>query len=194
MDQEDRDSLTELSFVTSGWCEQDAAVYGRTGLETTGKVVTDEQGATRVAGLLRNEPGALFLQCALFLFARLHLLFFATDPFGIEVYMTQHDSVRQQLQVIEALLRRHGYWQSSAPEPAVFESTQPFCMDTLEPVEWLQWVLIPRMHALLDGSLPLPQAFAVGPYYEVALDAAHPQRDALLAELTQLDALFGDNV
>ncbi|HKS32877.1 MAG TPA: YqcC family protein [Enterobacteriaceae bacterium] len=108
--------------------------------------------------------------------------------------MTQHDSVRQQLQALEALLRRHDHWQPSAPEPAAFESTQPFCMDTLEPVEWLQWVLIPRMHALLDGHFPLPQAFAVGPYYEVALDAAHPLRDALVAELTQLDALFGDNV
>lgn len=28
----------------------------------------DEQGALKVAGMLRNEPGALFLQCSLFLF------------------------------------------------------------------------------------------------------------------------------
>lgn len=28
----------------------------------------DEQGALKVAGLLRNEPGALFLQCSLFYF------------------------------------------------------------------------------------------------------------------------------
>lgn len=106
--------------------------------------------------------------------------------------MTHHDRVRQQLQAIETLLRRHGHWQSSAPERAAFESSQPFCMDTMAPFEWLQWVLIPRMHALLEGGLPLPQAFAVGPYYEMALDAAHPQRDALLEELTRLDALFGD--
>ena len=106
--------------------------------------------------------------------------------------MTHHDRVRQQLQAIEALLRRHDHWQSSAPERAAFDSSQPFCMDTMAPFEWLQWVLIPRMHALLDGGLPLPQAFAVGPYYEMALDAAHPQRDALLEELTRLDALFGD--
>jgi len=43
-------------------------VYGWTGQETTGKVFKDEQGAKEVAGLLRNEPGALFLQCSLFLF------------------------------------------------------------------------------------------------------------------------------
>ena len=51
--------------------------------------------------------------------------------------------------------------------------------------------MIPRLHALLDSGHPLPQAFAVAPYYEMALDAAHPARDALLAELEALDALFG---
>ena len=106
--------------------------------------------------------------------------------------MTHHDRVRQQLQVIEALLRRHDHWQPSAPERAAFESSQPFCMDTMAPFEWLQWVLIPRMHALLDGGLPLPQAFAVGPYYEMALDVTHPLRDLILEELTRLDTLFGD--
>lgn len=52
-------------------------------------------------------------------------------------------------------------------------------MDTMEPVEWLQWVLIPRMHTLIDNAQPLPQAFAVAPYYEMALAADHPQRDIL---------------
>ncbi len=66
-------------------------------------------------------------------------------------------------------------------------------MDTLEPLEWLQWVLIPRMHHLLDSEQPLPQNFAVAPYYEMALDAAHRAR-AVLAELLLLDTLFaGDD-
>ena len=106
--------------------------------------------------------------------------------------MTHHDSVRAQLHTIEALLRQHQLWQASAPQPEAFASTQPFCLDTLEPFEWLQWVLIPRMHALLDGGHP--QAFVVSPYYEMALEASHPARDVMLAELARLDALFaGDD-
>lgn len=104
--------------------------------------------------------------------------------------MTLHSRVRQQLQHIEALLREHQQWQAVAPDPGVFESTQPFCMDSLEPYEWLQWVLIPRMHALLDGEHPLPTAFAIAPYYEIALEASHPARDVILAQLQALDALF----
>ena len=104
--------------------------------------------------------------------------------------MTQHDHVRQRLQAIEAQLREHQHWQDTPPDASVFESTQPFCMDTLEPLEWLQWVLLPRMHQLIDSELPLPQSFAVAPYYEIALDAGHPFRAVILPQLEQLDALF----
>ena len=50
--------------------------------------------------------------------------------------------------------------------------------------------VIPRMHQLLESGQPLPQNFAVAPYYEMALDQAHPVRESMLAELLLLDALF----
>lgn len=57
--------------------------------------------------------------------------------------MTTHDRVRQQLHALEALLREHHHWRMDEPQAHLFTSTQPFCMDTMEPLEWLQWVLIP---------------------------------------------------
>ncbi|MDU6110262.1 MAG: YqcC family protein [Klebsiella pneumoniae] len=90
--------------------------------------------------------------------------------------MTLHDSVRDRLRAIEALLRETEHWQETAPDSSAFASDKPFCLDTLEPLEWLQWVLIPRMHQLLESGQPLPQNFAVAPYYEMALDQAHPVR------------------
>lgn len=69
--------------------------------------------------------------------------------------MTTHDRVRLQLQTLEALLREHQHWRNDEPQPHQFNSTQPFFMDTMEPLEWLQWVLIPRMHDLLDNKQPL---------------------------------------
>lgn len=70
--------------------------------------------------------------------------------------MTTHDRVRQQLHALETLLREHRHWRLDAPQAHLFTSTQPFYMDTMEPLEWLQWVLIPRMHTLLDNAQPLP--------------------------------------
>ncbi|STT81669.1 Domain of uncharacterised function, DUF446 [Klebsiella pneumoniae] len=73
--------------------------------------------------------------------------------------MTLHDSVRDRLRAIEALLRETEHWQETAPDSSAFASDKPFCLDTLEPLEWLQWVLIPRMHQLLESGQPLPQKF-----------------------------------
>lgn len=133
------------------------------------------------------------MQCSLFLFSRLFGMLRAS-LFDFGASMTHPQRVRQQLQLLEALLRERDLWQTTVPDASAFASTQPFCMDTLEPLEWLQWVLIPRLHALLDGGHPLPTAFALTPYYEMALDAAHPHRAVVLVHLQQLDALFaGDD-
>lgn len=104
--------------------------------------------------------------------------------------MERHALVRQHLFAIEQVLRNHQLWQCVAPLPETFESTQPFCMDTLEPHQWLQWVLIPRMHALIDSKHPLPSTLAIAPYYEMALEASHSVREPLLAALQELDILF----
>lgn len=106
--------------------------------------------------------------------------------------MTTHDRVRLQLQALEALLREHQHWRNDEPLPHQFASTQPFFMDTMEPLEWLQWVLIPRMHDLLDNNQPLPGAFAVAPIMKWRWRLII--RNALiLAELEKLDALFADD-
>lgn len=104
--------------------------------------------------------------------------------------MNREHQVRQSLLALEALLKSHALWQSTAPEVAAFNSNQPFYLDTMQPVEWLQWVLIPRMHALLDAAAPLPQNMAVTPYYEMSLAADMPGRIELLVHLSALDALF----
>jgi uncharacterized protein YqcC (DUF446 family) len=111
----------------------------------------------------------------------------------LEVFMERHALVRQHLHIIEQVLRDHQLWQGCAPDAEAFESTQPFCLDTMQPHEWLQWVLIPRMHALLDAQQPLPVDFAIAPYYEMALDATQIERDALLKALQDLDAIFASD-
>ena len=104
--------------------------------------------------------------------------------------MDSQTQVRQHLIIIEQILRDHDLWQEALADPAALDSTQPFCMDTLEPGEWLQWVLIPRMHALLDSGHSLPTEFAIAPYYEMALDSSRREREVLLAALQDLDAFF----
>jgi uncharacterized protein YqcC (DUF446 family) len=59
----------------------------------------------------------------------------------------------------------------------------------MEPLEWLQWVLIPRMHQLLESGMPLPRTSPWPPIMKW-LWIMLTLRAMLLAELVQLDGVF----
>ncbi|CPR14022.1 Hypothetical protein YqcC (clustered with tRNA pseudouridine synthase C) [Brenneria goodwinii] len=107
--------------------------------------------------------------------------------------MSLEDQVRQSLFDVERVLRDGPFWQQSPPEAAAFTSNEPFCIDTMRAEQWLQWVLLPRMHALLDSGAPLPAEFSLLPYFEEALEGAPSDIEPLLMRIGQLDALFGNN-
>lgn len=48
--------------------------------------------------------------------------------------MTLHDSVRDRLRAIEALLRETEHWQETAPDNSAFASDKPFCW-----IPWSRW-------------------------------------------------------
>ncbi|MFV9670084.1 YqcC family protein [Pantoea sp. ARC607] len=106
--------------------------------------------------------------------------------------MTPEQLITQRLEQLEAVMREYQLWQSTPPPEGALDSREPFCMDTLEPLQWLQWVLVPRMHALIAARHPLPQNFAVAPYYEVVLMPDQPGIAPLLLTLRQLDLLLQD--
>ncbi|QOL13650.1 YqcC family protein [Dickeya dianthicola] len=98
--------------------------------------------------------------------------------------------IRPSLFAIEHALRASPLWQSSVPDEAAFASQEPFFIDTMTPEQWLQWVFLPRMHALLDSGAPLPARLAILPYFEVAFEGRSDDVGELLTQLRVLDALF----
>jgi len=76
------------------------------------------------------------------------------------------DQLSLLLQSLERELRVQGRWDSEAPSPAALRSTEPFAVDTLNFDQWLQWILLPRMHELLARQLPLPGNCAIQPMAE----------------------------
>ena len=49
---------------------------------------------------------------------------------------------------LEGALRSRLLWDADEPSPEALASTQPFCIDTLDFPQWLQFVFLPRMRAL----------------------------------------------
>ena len=53
--------------------------------------------------------------------------------------MAQVEQVHALLIDIEAQLRQMGLWQAVPPSPEALASSQPFCIDTLDFSQWLQF-------------------------------------------------------
>lgn len=68
--------------------------------------------------------------------------------------MTTSTKLVELLYQLEAQLQKHELWQQTMPSPEALQSVEPFAIDTLDPHEWLQWIFIARMHALVESSQP----------------------------------------
>lgn len=106
-----------------------------------------------------------------------------------------HPEVRVQectrlLGAIQLELRRLDCWAAMPPPVERFASTLPFCVDTLSIEQWLQFVFLPRMQALLDGGHELPRGAGLTAYAEVCYRDRLSERRDLLALLKAMDALL----
>ena len=99
--------------------------------------------------------------------------------------MDQHsETIIEALNALELGLRELGLWSDIRPEPDALASTMPFCYDTLELEQWLQFIFLGRMREILEQGDALPESCAIYPYIEMLSGAGktvHPK----LAELVQ---------
>ncbi len=94
------------------------------------------------------------------------------------------------LAAIEREMQRAGLWEAHPPPPEAFESTVPFCFDTLELSQWLEWVFIPRTRAILDAGMSLPEKSAIRPLAEESFRALEIETERLEALIGELDDLI----
>jgi uncharacterized protein YqcC (DUF446 family) len=90
---------------------------------------------------------------------------------------------------LELALRGSGLWSKESPEPFRLASEAPFCVDTLDFEQWLQWVFIPRMAEIIAAGESLPGAFRIAPMAEEAFAHLGRRGDTLVAVLSRIDGL-----
>lgn len=108
--------------------------------------------------------------------------------------MSAHHPV-SLLDAIELELKALNWWETTHPGAEALASTEPFCMDTLDFSQWLQFVLLARLRAMHDAKLPLPTTIAVYPMAYEAFKGMPENTTALTEAIAQLDeALSGQPV
>lgn len=64
------------------------------------------------------------------------------------------------------MLKAHDLWTSQPPSTAALASSAPFACDTMPFEQWLQYIFIPKMKALIESRQPLPSSIALLPMGE----------------------------
>lgn len=80
------------------------------------------------------------------------------------------------------------------PSAEALASVEPFAVDTLDFEQWLQWIFLPRMKAILEQDLPLPNASGIQEMAEMVFAARNVQgKDRQLQVLLkEFDQLISD--
>lgn len=69
-------------------------------------------------------------------------------------------------------------------------SAEPFCYDTMGFDEWLQWVFLPRMKAILENGSLLPEESLILPLAEEFCRSHAGETMVLLELIQQFDQLI----
>ncbi|HHR6078802.1 TPA: YqcC family protein [Providencia alcalifaciens] len=105
--------------------------------------------------------------------------------------MNIEQRILEKLGHLEIEMRAKSLWEEVPPSPDAFESVEPFAIDTMEAAQWLQWILIPRLTAMIDQGAMLPSNFAIAPYFEEIYKEDEEGRFiAFLDHLRELDSYF----
>lgn len=94
------------------------------------------------------------------------------------------------LEAIEVELRRQDVWLPMSPSVEAMASTSPFCMDTMAFSQWLQWIFVPRVRAIIESGGTLPKGSNIKSYAEEAFPLEKLESEKLLLIIEQFDLLM----
>ncbi len=83
------------------------------------------------------------------------------------IYTAMYENIINLLDELELQLKAHKLWQREPIDAVLLRSQQPFCIDTLQFEQWLQFVFIVKMHELIKSQQSLPTSIALTPMAEV---------------------------
>nr|WP_324258808.1 YqcC family protein [Cellvibrio fontiphilus] len=102
----------------------------------------------------------------------------------------RHISVAAVLMDVEAELRRLQLWQAEMIAEEALASTEPFAIDTMSFPQWLQFMFLPRLYALIEQQQDLPGYCSVAPMAEEYFSVLNLHSAPLVTHLQKIDQLL----
>lgn len=91
---------------------------------------------------------------------------------------------------VRAELSRLHLWQNTPPSATALASPEPFCVDTLDFNQWVQFVFLPRMQQIIEHQGLLPERCGIAPMAEEFVRLRRLDGASLVHSFERLDALL----
>ena len=98
---------------------------------------------------------------------------------------------QEKLHAIEQQLRALNIWSLAHPSDAAMASTAPFACDLMPLEQWLQFIFLPKMQAIIQQRQALPSNIAIAPMAQYVWKNKHDYQP-LIFLLNDLDTLLND--
>jgi uncharacterized protein YqcC (DUF446 family) len=105
---------------------------------------------------------------------------------------SKHVAVAEILIDIEKELRELRLWGFEVPPQEALASVQPFAIDTLSFPQWLQFIFIPRLYAMVEQGGALPKVSGVKPMAEEYFSVLALNSSQLITHLGKMDRLLSE--
>ncbi|NRD73154.1 YqcC family protein [Shewanella sp. VB17] len=102
-----------------------------------------------------------------------------------------YSKVIKKLRQLESELNAHGLWSKEPPSQEAMISTSPFSCDVMSFENWLQFIFIPKIYALITSNSELPSNIAIAPMAHYVWNVK-PHLEALIMILYDLDNLLSE--
>ncbi len=102
--------------------------------------------------------------------------------------MNQYQQLEQLLRLLEQEMQARELWRRTPPSATALASPEPFCVDTLDFCEWVQWIMIPRFDALIRHQQPLPTSSDIATMAEEAFRGVGNDTTRILELITRIDS------
>ena len=101
--------------------------------------------------------------------------------------LARQEKLSNLLIQIENEMKSLDLWSRSPPAEDAFQSSAPFCADTMAFTDWLQWVFVFRFRVLIENEHPLPEKSDIHPMAEEMFKPLSQDTDALLELIATFD-------
>ena len=99
----------------------------------------------------------------------------------------RYPALLRALQELKQQMQQQDLWSQVAPSEKALASTQPFCVDTLEFEQWLQFVMVPTFMRMMEQHLALPNQCDISP---MAQHMWQQRYDTVQQQIKRIDTLI----